>query len=144
MTEAREKKSEGGEGMSEAVAFLMFHLILYAATVFSACGYMSLFTWIYHNNISGDSFVALVMPSFAALAALVFAFGVGWTASDKAALWILIGDVPTFIGSCAVAWIKAIKNYSDYGYAPQHATFYLVTGYSFAILAGSAALAFFI
>ena len=130
--------------MNEAIVYQIFHFVLYAATAFCACWYMTMFTWEYYNTISGDSFVALVMPSFAAAAALVFAFGVGWTSNENATVWILIGDALIYIGSGILAWIKAIKNYNDCGYAPQRATFYLVMGYSFVIFAGSVALVVFI
>ena len=124
--------------------YVILHVALYATFCFSLCGYMWFVTWCFCDNMSGGSFVALVMPSFAAAAALVFAFGVGWVASEGAALWILIGDALIYIGSGVFVWIKAIKNYNDCGYAPQRATFYLVMGYSFVIFAGSIALVFFV
>ena len=130
--------------MNEIVFYLILHFSLYATTAFCACWYMTMFTWENYDAISVNSLVALVMPSFAAAAALVFAFGVGWVASEGAALWILIGDALIYIGSGVFVWIKAIKNYNDCGYAPQRATFYLVMGYSFVIFAGSVALVFFI
>ena len=99
----------------EAWLYAILHIVFYVTTGVALCGYMYLFTWQYREGVGGDSFFALVMPTFGAAAALLFAWALGMTVSDDTVRIAIFGDALTFVGIVVSAWIHSVVRYRDAG-----------------------------
>ena len=128
----------------EAWLYAILHMVFYITTGIALCGYMYLFTWQYCEGVSGDSFFALVMPTFASAIALLFAWALGLTVSDDTVRIAIFGDALTFAGTVASAWVHSVVRYRDEGYDPEYVTFFVVACYSLIIFLGSVLLLLFV
>lgn len=127
----------------ETGLYAILHIVFYITTGVALCGYMYLFTWQYCEGVSGDSFFALVMPTFASAIALLFAWALGLTISDN--IWIVIvGDAVVFVGTVVAAWVLAIRRYRWGEQIPEYVTFFVVACYSLIIFLGSVLLLLFV
>lgn len=127
----------------EAWLYAILHIVFYITTGIALCGYMYLFTWQYCEGASGDSFLALVMPTFASAAALLFAWVLGLTISYN--IWIVIvGDAVVFVGTVVATWMLAIKRYRCRELNSECSTFFIVIGYSLLVFLGSVLLILFV
>ena len=128
----------------EALLYTIFHILFFCTTGVALCGYMYLFTWQYCEGVGGDSFFALVMPTFGAATALLFAWALGMTISYDN-IWItILGDAVAFVGTVVAAWVLAIRRYRRRELTPEYATFFIVAGCLFLVFLGSVLLIFFV
>lgn len=127
----------------EYILYTVLHIVLYATLSFSLCGYMYLITWHDCDQVSGCSFISFVMPSFATVCALLFAWAMGLVAPIEKRIIALICDTVIFMMSGFLTGFLSIKKYRDEDCAPEYATFFAVNGYSILILIGSAAFMLF-
>lgn len=128
----------------EVWLYTILHIVFYITTGIALCGYMYLFTWQYCEGASGDSFFALVMPTFASAVALLFAWALGLTVSDNTVRIAIIGDALAFAGIVVSAGICSIARYRDEGYGPEYVTFFVVACYSLLVFLGSLVLLLFV
>ena len=127
----------------EVWLYAILHIVFYITTGIALCGYMYLFTWQYCEGASGDSFFALVMPTFGAAAALLFAWALGLTISYN--IWIVIvGDAVVFVGTVVATWMLAVRRYRCRELNPERSTFFIVIGYSLLVFLGSVLLILFV
>ena len=126
----------------EYILYTILHVAFYATAGFALCGYMYLFTWRYFDDVSCLSFCALIMPTFAAVCAWLLSWALGIIAPIKFKLLVLIFDVLVLFGVTLLTWIFSIRKYRDEDCYAEFPTFFIVTGYSFAVLLGSAAFIF--
>lgn len=128
----------------EAWLYAILHIVFYITTGIALCGYMYLFTWQYCEGVGGDSFFALVMPTFGAAAALLFAWAIGMTISYDN-IWItILGDAVAFVGTVVAAWVLAIRRYRCRELKSERPTFFIAIGYSLLVFIGSVLLILFV
>lgn len=128
----------------EAWLYAILHIIFYITTGVALCGYMYLFTWQYCDGVSGDSFFALVMPTFASAVAFLFAWALGMNISYDN-IWItILGDAVAFVSTVVATWMLAIRRYRCREIMPEYATFFIVVGYSLLVFLGSVLLILFV
>ena len=127
----------------EAWLYTILHVVFYITTGIALYGYMYMFTWQYHDRVSGDSLFALVMPTIAAMVTILFAWALGLTISNNISI-VIACDSGVFIGTVVATWTQAIRRYRQRELTPEYATFFIVTGFLLLVFLGSALLIFFV
>lgn len=124
--------------------YVILHVALYATFCFSLCGYMWFVTWSFCDKMSGGSFLAIVMPTAAAVAAVLLAWAIGDIALLDKSVTACVCDAVIYIGSAALAGWLSIKRYIEENCKPEFGTLSVVLALTGLIMVLNVAFMFFI